>query len=294
MSNSRHSDFSLSRLFCVLILLFLSLFSLCACSENTAENFAEDTFCISGIVLSENQPLADVAVLLNGTVKTYSNFEGKFYLSGITASSQISFFKTDFVISPKSITVTENKHDCVVYALPTHAYDEAPSETESSLKDETADFALEQNSDDVIDNDVTDNAVDLQTDRQDDKQSADSDISCYSDDSDAAVLGDETHDYADSTEEQDGKDDLSSPTDTLPSAPYDLFYSGGILYWSSLSGVCTTVVFEIYLNDIFIGTTSELHFALESYLDANVVTVASICAVFGEERSEFVSIAVVL
>ena len=294
MTKHRYSVFSIPRLFCVFILLFLSLFSLCACSEDPADNSTENTFCVSGIILNENQPLADVAVLLNGTIKVYSNSEGKFYLSGISASSQISFFKTDFVFSPNSVTVAEDKNDYVVYAISTHAYDETQSETESPLKDENTDFALDQNSDDVIDNDVTDNAVDLQTDRQDDKQSTDSDISCSSDDYDAAVLGDETHDYADSTEEQDGKDDLSSPTVTLPSAPYDLFFSGGILYWSSLSGVCTAVVFEIYLNDIFIGTTSELHFALENYLDANVVTVASICAVFGEERSEFVSIAVVL
>lgn len=288
MTKHRYSVFSISRLFCVFILLFLSLFSLCACSEDPADNSTENTFCVSGIILNENQPLADVAVLLNGTIKVYSNSEGKFYLSGISASSQISFFKTDFVFSPNSVTVAEGKNDYVVYAISTHSYDEVQSETESSLKDENTDFALDQNSDEVIDN-----AVDLQPERQDDN-CVDSDISCYSDDSDDVALGDETPDYADCDEEQKDGDGLSSPTNKCLSAPYDLFYSDGVLYWSALSGVYTADVFEIYLNDVLVGTTSTMHFDLENYLNAKTVAIASVCAVLDGERSEFVNIAVVL
>ena len=288
MTKHRYSVFSIPRLFCVFILLFLSLFSLCACSEDPADNSTENTFCVSGIILNENQPLADVAVLLNGTIKVYSNSEGKFYLSGISASSQISFFKTDFVFSPNSVTVAEGKNDYVIYAISTHSYDEVQSKTESSLKDENTDFALDQNSDEVIDN-----AVDLQPERQDDNR-VDSDISCYSDDSDDVALGDETPDYADFDEEQKDGDGLSSPTNKCLSAPYDLFYSDGVLYWSALSGVYTADVFEIYLNDVLVGTTSTMHFDLENYLNAKTVAIASVCAVLDGERSEFVNIAVVL
>ncbi|MGN0796246.1 MAG: hypothetical protein ACI4MT_04770 [Christensenellales bacterium] len=272
----------LINLICVLLVLFVFLFTLTSCSETSAdENRSLSSLSISGTVSFEGLPLSDVVVYLNGVETTHTNSNGNFYLYEIEKDSEITFFKSGFIFNPQALVVTENKHDYTISADLENTSDAALDVSD----DEQADSSTYVPTDDA--NGDTDENLDVST--QNDEYFETENDNC-DENSDAVSENDSGETLSDSSSDEKSEDIENQNAQQLPKslcAPINLFYSEGIIYWSTEPDVYSADYFEIYMNSALIGTSFTCNFDLSDLTSDCAFCSIEVCAVLDGVRSDF-------
>lgn len=109
----------------LILIALVFLFSLSACTDDTPPPPASG-MTVSGMVTIDGDPLAGVAVLVNGERKATTDGYGIYLLSGLERGDVIAFVKEGYAFSPESYTVDAEANDLNALARHDDGEEELP------------------------------------------------------------------------------------------------------------------------------------------------------------------------